>query len=76
MWAGLRKSNRYDDHFKAGDSRAITILHLKEARRRSHYWVTESESSAEKGGPLMGVCPLVEGWEPLMEPPRGAKKSK
>lgn len=61
MWTGLRKSNRYDDHFKAGDSGAITSLPLREARRGSHYWDTESESSAEKGGPLMGVCPLVEG---------------
>lgn len=61
MWAGPRKSNRYDDHFKAGDSKAITSLPLREARRGSQYWDTESESSAEKGGPLMGVCPLVEG---------------
>lgn len=29
MWAGPRKSNRYDDHFKAGDSKAITSLPLE-----------------------------------------------
>lgn len=77
MWAGLRKSNRYDDHFKAGVIGAITSLLLREERRGSHYWDTESGSSAEKGGSLMGVYPLVEGWEPLMGPStRRSQKNK